>query len=92
MTRYGGASSHAPAVTPGPVHPPAGPGNLNAKPERCKMQVFLPILAILFIGLKLTGYIAWSWLWVLSPLWLGFVVSALIFLVGMLIFWKAGWF
>ena len=56
------------------------------------MQVFLPILAILFIGLKLTGYIAWSWLWVLSPLWLGFVVSALIFLVGMLIFWKAGWF
>ena len=29
---------------------------------------FLPFLAILFIGLKLTGYIAWSWWWVLSPL------------------------
>jgi len=28
------------------------------------------LLAVLFIGLKLTGYIAWSWLWVLSPLWI----------------------
>lgn len=32
--------------------------------------IFLPILAVLFIGLKLTNQIAWSWLWVLSPLWL----------------------
>lgn len=30
---------------------------------------FLGLLAILFIGLKLTGYIAWSWWWVLAPLW-----------------------
>jgi hypothetical protein len=28
------------------------------------------MLAILFIGLKLTGYIDWSWWWVLSPLWI----------------------
>jgi hypothetical protein len=27
-------------------------------------------LAVLFIGLKLTGFITWSWLWVLSPLWI----------------------
>jgi hypothetical protein len=27
-------------------------------------------LTVLFIGLKLTGFIAWSWLWVLSPLWI----------------------
>lgn len=26
-------------------------------------------LALLFIGLKLTGYIGWSWWWVLAPLW-----------------------
>lgn len=25
------------------------------------------LLTLLFIGLKLTGYIAWSWWWVLSP-------------------------
>lgn len=31
---------------------------------------FLPLLAILFIGLKLAGVIAWSWWWVLSPLWI----------------------
>lgn len=30
---------------------------------------FLGWLAILFIGLKLTGYISWSWWWVLSPVW-----------------------
>lgn len=29
------------------------------------------LLGVLFIALKLTGYITWSWLWVLSPLWLG---------------------
>ena len=31
---------------------------------------FLPLLALLFIGLKLTGYIAWTWLWVTAPLWI----------------------
>jgi hypothetical protein len=31
---------------------------------------FFGLLTVLFIGLKLTGYIAWSWWWVLSPLWL----------------------
>lgn len=29
---------------------------------------FLGLLTVLFIGLKLTGYIAWSWFWVLSPI------------------------
>jgi len=31
---------------------------------------FLGLLTILFIGLKLTGYVQWSWLWVLSLLWI----------------------
>ena len=35
---------------------------------------FAGLLALLFIGLKLGGVIAWSWLWVLSPLWLGLAV------------------
>lgn len=30
---------------------------------------FCELLAVLFIGLKLTGVIAWSWWWVLAPLW-----------------------
>lgn len=35
---------------------------------------FCGLLAILFIALKLTGYITWSWLWVLSPIWLPFAI------------------
>lgn len=31
---------------------------------------FLGLLTIVFIVLKLTGFIAWSWLWVLSPFWI----------------------
>ena len=31
---------------------------------------FAGLLTVLFVGLKLTGYIAWSWWWVLSPLWI----------------------
>lgn len=30
---------------------------------------FFSLLAVLFIGLKLTGYITWSWWWVLAPIW-----------------------
>jgi hypothetical protein len=32
------------------------------------------LLTVLFVGLKLTGYITWSWFWVLSPLWISFGV------------------
>lgn len=30
---------------------------------------FLGLLGVLFIGLKLTGFIAWSWWYVTLPLW-----------------------
>lgn len=30
---------------------------------------FFGLLAVLFIGLKLTGFISWSWWWVLAPIW-----------------------
>ena len=36
---------------------------------------FFGLLTILFIALKLTGYIDWSWWWVLSPIW---IVSAIV--------------
>ena len=32
---------------------------------------FAGLLTIVFITLKLTGDIAWSWWWVLSPIWIG---------------------
>jgi len=36
---------------------------------------FFELLTILFIVLKLTGHITWSWIWVLSPLWIGLLIS-----------------
>lgn len=45
---------------------------------------FFGLLAIVFITLKLTGHITWSWWWVLAPLWMPlpvlFVIFAIIFL------------
>lgn len=35
---------------------------------------FSGLLAILFIAFKLAGIINWSWVWVLSPLWLGIAI------------------
>ena len=31
---------------------------------------FLGLLTIVFIVLKLTDVISWSWLWVLAPIWI----------------------
>jgi hypothetical protein len=43
---------------------------------------FTGLLTIAFIVLKLTEYISWSWLWVLSPLWISAILVILIILVG----------
>lgn len=36
------------------------------------------LLAVAFIVLKLTGVIRWSWLWVLSPIWIPCVLAILL--------------
>ena len=46
---------------------------------------FFGLLAIVFITLKLTGYIAWSWWWVLAPLWAPLAVVLMIFLIIVII-------
>lgn len=45
---------------------------------------FLGALTLLFIVLKLTGYIDWSWWWVLSPFWipLALVVIVAVWLIS----------
>ena len=51
---------------------------------------FPGLLTVLFIGLKLTNYIDWSWWWVLSPLWISGIVGVLI-IAGMLaLAWNEG--
>lgn len=37
------------------------------------------LLTVLFVGLKLGKVIDWSWWWVLSPLWIGAGLTALVF-------------
>lgn len=41
---------------------------------------FVGLLTIAFVVLKLTGYIDWSWAWVLSPVWItaAFVALAVV--------------
>lgn len=38
-------------------------------------------LTLIFIVLKLTGYIDWSWVLVLAPLWAGFVLVVFLLLL-----------
>ena len=42
---------------------------------------FFGLLAIVFITLKLTGQITWSWWWVLAPLWMPLPVLLVIFAI-----------
>jgi hypothetical protein len=53
---------------------------------------FLGLLAIVFITLKLTGYITWSWWWVLAPLWGGAVLFLAIVVIFVLVANIVGWF
>lgn len=46
---------------------------------------FFGLLAVLFIGLKLTGVIAWSWWWVLAPLWVGPAIALAIFVLAAIV-------
>ena len=42
-------------------------------------------LFLLFLGLKLTGYITWSWWWVTAPLWGGLAIVLALILIGVII-------
>lgn len=42
---------------------------------------FCGLLTIVFIVLKLLGKITWSWLWVLSPLWIVWAICLIILLI-----------
>ena len=45
---------------------------------------FCGVLTIVFIVLKLTGVIDWSWIWVLSPAW----ICALLSLIILVFLWS----
>lgn len=47
------------------------------------------ILLIIFVVLKLAGLITWSWVWVLSPLWISMALYTVLIVI-MAIWWKIG--
>ena len=51
---------------------------------------FAGLLTLLFIGLKLSNHIDWSWWWVLSPLW----IMAIVFVIATIIItaYEDNWF
>lgn len=53
-----------------------------------KIDITLPLglLTILFVVLKLTNLISWSWFWVLSPVLIPLIFSLVIVLFLMLLF------
>ena len=44
---------------------------------------FTSILVLIFITLKLTGYIQWSWWWVLSPIWISILLAIIVVLIAL---------
>jgi hypothetical protein len=37
------------------------------------------IVTVVFVILKLAGYVSWSWFWVLCPTWISLISSAIIY-------------
>ena len=49
------------------------------------------LLTILFVILKMMGFIAWAWIWVVSPIWIGiFAIVAFLVAVPTLMLLVAG--
>lgn len=46
---------------------------------------FCGLLTIAFIILKLCGVIAWSWVWVLAPMWIPLALVVLILIIMLFI-------
>lgn len=44
------------------------------------------LLTVLFVGLKLTNVIDWSWWWVLSPIWISLGLVLVLLMVAFGIF------
>lgn len=42
---------------------------------------FTGVLTVAFIVLKLCGVIKWSWIWVLSPIWVMIIINILVFVL-----------
>lgn len=57
---------------------------MNNKTVKSGGMGVLSILTLIFIVLKLTNNIDWSWLWVLSPLWISTLLFIILFAIIMI--------
>lgn len=49
-------------------------------------------LFVVFLILRLTGVIDWSWWWVTAPLWIPLAVALFVFVpTGLYLRWKGEW-
>jgi len=49
-------------------------------------NIFLPLLTLMFIYLKLTGVILWSWWWVLAPIWVPAAIALVVIgIIGIIV-------
>ena len=53
--------------------------NHNITASTAAFSPFIGMLTVAFIVLKLCNVIKWSWVWVLSPLWISAILVLLIF-------------
>ena len=44
---------------------------------------FSGVLTVAFIVLKLCGVITWSWVWVLSPIWISAILCIIFFVIAL---------
>ena len=42
---------------------------------------FCEVLTLIFIVLKLTGNISWSWIWVLAPMWINLILAIVLIII-----------
>ena len=58
--------------------------NITVKPSNL---IFVGTLTVLFVVLKVLGYINWSWVWVFAPLWID-LIFVIVMTMIMLIAYK----
>lgn len=59
---------------------------MNQKNNAAGGMGLMGTLTLIFVVLKLTGLIHWSWLWVLAPVWMP---SAILLIVLLWVVWKS---
>ena len=58
---------------------------MKKKSKRNSGMGIVSILTIIFIVLKITNKITWPWIWVLSPIWITFILVVIIFSIVLIV-------